>query len=348
MIRCDKCVYCLITPSSIERERMTSVNPEFTLIYDDLSWEARDLRLAAPVERRGLHFEPELKAYKYARQSMADRDIRRRFGYAIEDFVRIVSEMNPKPDHNGLHVRDRELPYKAKLLPMSKFLAKFNDVVPGHLHMALPMNPIFVSFHFADIAAEEDDKVSIGLYSSPETIASIKDWHSRTLGTNSTFSNDSQGIRLFKDLSRICSLALIKENMSEFSERQLEDAWRQSRYWLDEEFTAIQRALAAKLGQEQVPPITAHNDVFFADAKDNRCADYNIAAITTIEFDAKSDKYIYQRNVTEADTLRQVITEGLAGNPRSSDWSKFLTKGLYDPRLFLHVWDMINHKEEPD
>lgn len=327
---------------------VAAVKPEFTLIYDDLSWEARDLRLAVPVERRGLHFEPDLKPYKYAQQSIADRDIRRRFGYAIDDFVRIVSGMKVGEVYHDLSFKRLAIPYKVKLLPMSKFLEMHKHGDPKALHLTLPMNPIFLSFHFADIAIEKYDQVSVGLYSSPETIALIKEWQTRALGTNSTFMADPELMDYLKDLSRISSLALIKTDVFELSDQQLQFAHDLAKDWLDAEFSVIQQALAAKLGQEEVQRVTTHNDVFFADAKDDRCEQFNLAAIANIAYMSESEVYPRQRNVTEADTLRQVITLGLAGDPTSSDWSKFLAKGLYDPRLFLHVWDMINHKEEPD
>lgn len=38
--------------------------------------------------------------------------------------------------------------------------------------------------------------------------------------------------------------------------------------------------------------------------------------------------------------LLDSVTCGLAGQ-QSTPWSRFLTRGLYDPRLFLYIWNFV-------
>ncbi len=314
-----------------------SAKPEFTLVYDDLSWEAPDLKLMVPpIRHDGFNLGPDLRLYKYAQDGIAGRNIRSRFEAAVDAFARSVPRMKVGEVYPGLTFTPKAIPHGVKLVPLSKFIETHRFDNPKMMHLTLPLDPMFVSFQFADVAEEDEETKErlMGIYSSPATIALITEWNARIVGTNSTHTPNKSRLQDIKTRPPASSLALVDVQTTTiplvdlYALRDLANQWQSTLLW--REFW--------------------YRDAFFTDLEDNKPEAINLLAMGQMTKEVKMHARLtgYQSNVAEADTLRQVITEGLAGNPRSSDWSKFLTKGLYDPRLFLHVWDMINRKEERD
>lgn len=335
-----------------------SIKPEFTLIYDDLSWEAPDLRLVTPgVEHEWFSAEPDVRPYKHVLNGIEQRNIRHRFEEAVNAFVNLVSRMKVGEVYGPeFPLKPQAIPFSVKLIPLSKFISEHRHDDPREMHLVLPLNPIFVSLQFADVDEEKHEEPSMGLYASPATITLLKEWNRRIMGINSTFTSDARRMESIKTMSPIASLALIhhstKLSVVKFTKLRLLAV-----SWL---FVLTGRTVL-------------RNDAFFTNFKDDRTEHNNLRAIGEITKESVKFSDKHRSNVTEANTLRQILTEGLASPPPSSSsstfgrflqiltgglaspppsssstFNQFLTKDLYDPRLWLHVWDMINHKDEED
>ena len=321
---------------------MASANPRFTLVYDDLSWGAADLQLVqseVPDENHIIDFTDDFGPYAYKKDGVKQRDIRRRFGKAVEAFVGLVSRMKKGHVHPRLHGESLGIPFDVNLVALSDFIDTYRFDDSKTINHLSSISHLFVSLYFVDVVGAKE--LSVGLYSSPKTVARVREWNAKTIGANSTFTTDPVSIEYNKALSRTASLALVDAQVDMFSDRQVNSLRGLVQGWLGLESAKVRASVAQKLGRARVDHVSLHTDVFFVDTKNSMCIETNLESISTAMHALKLVSRNHRSNVTEADTLQQIIEEGITGDPESSDWSKFLTKGLYDPRVFLHVWHMI-------
>lgn len=314
-----------------EQKKKDPYSEPITLIYDDLSWEAPDLTLCPERSAEFQAYHVGVAEYK---GTLADRDIRHRFRAVVEDFESFMHRVNSSrvPRHELSFRHSRDTPYKLDLVPLSKFVESIKEIPRTRMHLTLPLNPVFVSLNFVDVVENGDEFMPAGVYSSAATIALINETAGTIMGTDSTFNPWSD-----RHSTRITVFGLTTIGAEKFDQRQFSD--------LVYEFKAQQSRMISRI-PGAAGTFLYTDSLLFTESKNPDCIEYNRNSVD------KVISYIrfpnYHQNVNEAHTLRQILTHGLASNSTSPAFSQFLVKGVYDPRLWLHVWDMINRDKDKD
>lgn len=296
-----------------------------TFIYDDLSWEAPDLR---PLQRVSIgEHSPQ-----------PQQDIRRRFRQATDDFVESVRQMKVEPEPPGLYFTVKGLMQPVKLVPLSKFIARSNNTEDI-------LDAIFVTLHFADVREEDAKDRSVDVYSSDATIKLAAEYYTTTLGTNSTFRTDSPALEDAKERPRLASIVLSSARADDLTAAQIYDLDRTVAATIRTQFQALQSPNQLDW-MIRNGPTTVDAGIFFTASRNPHCIETNKVTIAVLVQSLQFIAAMYQSNVAEAVVLQQIVTEGLVSDSGSSSWSQFLTgHKLYDPRLLLFVWDLINRKD---
>jgi len=334
MYECEINVYTQNGGMANERKRKEKdpYSEPVTLIYDDLSWEAPDLKLCPERSAEFQAYHVGVAEYK---GTLDGRDIRRRFRAVVDDFESFMHRVNssrvPRPEFSFIHSRDT--PYKLDLVPLSKFIKSIEGIPRTRMHLTLPLNPVFVSLNFVDVVENGDEFMPAGVYSSAATIALIKETAETIMGTDSTFNPWGSD-----HSARIAVFGLTTIGAEKFDQRQFSD--------LVYEFKAQQSRMINSI-PGAAGTFLYTDSLLFTESKNPDCIEYNRLSVDRAIGDIRFPNY--HQNVNEAHALRQIITHGLASNSTSPEWSHFLIgNNLYDPRLWLHVWDLINRSPDTD
>ncbi len=285
------------------------VGADFTLVYDDQSYDAPDLR-----SDKGQDDENTIAL------------IRGKFKFAARDALEILRREScifPTWVANAQF-------HPLRLVSLTEFLAQ-PVARPSEPYLGLPVLITAVSFLFVDMADEKKDDASTirAIYYSPTVFEQmqrlnqmIRQGHKKNANELSA-SNHGDSFALIP--------GLLRNHPMNFAAKM---------------YRQVDQFLTAKYGFPRPGP---YAELLFVNAEDKSLRTNNKESIsnTISDFMYKSEKNLFQgRNLEASAALQQIITQGLADDAYSSPFSQFLTKGLYDPRLFLFVDDYLNRKKE--
>ena len=287
------------------------IGADFTLVYDDQSYDARDLRSVKGND------DPDTIAL-----------IRGKFKFAARDALKILKELGP--------VRtawtDDPRHHPVRFVSLTEFINQpiANEKEP---YLGLPVLITAAAYQFVDL--EEKDFSIRALYYSPSVADQMERINQMTLEGHQKTVEELTLAPFGSAAGYGNFIALVPGLLRDHPPQFDNNLYRQ-----------VDQILANDLGYG-FPRKGPYSELLFVNAESERLRRDNERVLphTFGGRDFKSKKGLFKdRDEESAAALQQIITQGLADNS-SAQWPQFLKRGLYDPRLFFWIAYYLDPKK---
>ena len=277
------------------------VGADFTFVYDDQSYDAPDLQSGMPRD-----------------DAKHTALIRTRFKAAAMDTLEILKR------HRFVHTKtaERRQVHSLRLMSLTDFM-KQKLATPGRPYVGLPVLIVAVAFYYVDL--REDNKSVKALYYSPQVVEMV--------------ARINQQLRHGYQYTAEELAAAPRDSALEHAE-------------IFELFPGSFRDVHLKTMQDiQLSVVIIRNDThrylprnhpthhFFVNSGEEELREHNDFEIDSVTRHAAmyaQENLFEGRDIQSSAALQELITQGLAGESRP-EWYRFLTRGIYDPRLFVWI-----------